>query len=228
MVSVEENQSIHYLFKYLFFIIIQFASILMMLTNNLEILGTAFTCISSIFISTVGMIDYSNYSLKHFDFISMFIYFSLSSVILSCAFMFKTITKLHYKHKEKGGGISLTRPAKEKFNQFKLLFIFIFISLPILFLISDVSYDLYFMLPKTFSIINYLLYSIKFLFPFSILTCCAFLIYITSSLLKMQPNQLYNQSEKSQNNTVKISYFTQFIQTISNLGFLRNKKTEII
>ena len=74
-IDTNQNNSIDFLFKYIFFGMIQFSAIMMMFTTSLEIMGIAFSLIVAIFISVISIIDFSHYRLKYFDFISIFIYF---------------------------------------------------------------------------------------------------------------------------------------------------------
>ena len=228
--DTNQTNSIDFLFKYIFFGMIQFSAIMMMFTTSLEILGIIFSLIVAIFISVISIIDFSNYRLKYFDFISVFIYFALMSIILSSALLFKTMTKLQYQYKTQKANIEFTRNARKNVDKFKKIFVSLFVAIPLLFLVSDINANnpstTYFSEPSTLNPITWLLYLLKSVFPFGILTGCGYLLYLSIELFKLNAGQLYVEPKRE--TTVPKPAFMNGLFNNVNLGFLANVKTQVI
>lgn len=229
--DTNQNNSIDFLFKYIFFGMIQFSAIMMMFTSSLEIIGIVFSLIMAIFISVISIIDYSNYRLKYFDFISIFICFALMSIILSSALLFKTITKLNYQYKSQNANVEFTRNARKKIDKVKNILASLFVAMPLLFFISDMNATqngaTYFTPPDTLNPIYGVLYILKTIFPFGVLTGCGYLLYLSVHLIKLNTGQLYVEPNQTTTEIPKPSFMNGLFNNI-NLGFLTNFKTEVI
>ncbi len=228
--DTNQNNSVDFLFKYIFFGMIQFSAIMMMFTSSLEIIGIVFSVLVAIFISVVGIIDFSNYRLKYFDFISVFIYFALMSIILSSALLFRTMTKLNYQYKTQKAKVEFTRNARQKVNKFKSIFVSLFVAIPILLIASDLNatqQDTYFNPPAELNPINGILYLLKSIFPFSILTGCGYLLYLAIDLIKLNDGNLYVEPKEEKYKVPKRPILNGMFNNV-NLGFLANYKTEVV
>lgn len=229
-IDTNQNNSIDFLFKYIFFGMIQFSAIMMMFTTSLEIMGIVFSLIVAIFISVISIIDFSHYRLKYFDFISIFIYFALLSIILSSALLFKTITRLQYQYKKQKANVEFTRSARQKIDKFKKIFISLFFAIPILFIVADQKANLpnssYFTAPEDWNPVNGILYLFKSMFPFGILSGCGYLLYLSIDLFKLNAGQLYVEPKKE--TTLPKPAFMNGLFNNINLGFFANFKTQVI